>query len=280
MHAYPPVVIYHGLGDSCCDESTMKRFTNRLSQLRNATIYPIMIGSSPSQDRHRSFFDNADAQVREVCNVLYGKFKDTQIDAIGFSQGGLLMRAVVERCGCEGDEHGECIRVGRLLTLGSPHQGISSAPGCPTQQASTWCRIVNSLIKSRAYSSWVQSHVLPAQYYKDKNDVRKFHKHNRFLVDINQELEVNGRYKRAFGRLDGLYLYRFSRDTILDPSETSWFGWFDENGLIKGMKDHAIYERIGLEDLDRKGAIHFRTIIGMHMQIGQEGVEQIANDLS
>lgn len=74
--------------------------------------------------RQASFFGNANAQVDLACDQLRGIDEITslklnpsgQFDAIGFSQGGQLLRAVVERCGGKGG-----LNVRHLITLGSQH---------------------------------------------------------------------------------------------------------------------------------------------------------------
>lgn len=84
----------------------------------------------PGADRHRdcrrqaSFFGNANAQVDLACDQLRGLDEimspelnpSGKFDAIGFSQGGQLLRAVVERCGGPGG-----LNVRHLITLGSQH---------------------------------------------------------------------------------------------------------------------------------------------------------------
>lgn len=42
--------------------------------------------------------------------------------AVGFSQGGQFMRALVERC--------DGLNVHTLVTMGAQHQGVINTPGC------------------------------------------------------------------------------------------------------------------------------------------------------
>ncbi|KAF5829085.1 Alpha/Beta hydrolase protein [Dunaliella salina] len=71
-------------------------------------------------------------QVAKVCAEMKGMSELADgFNAVGFSQGGQFMRALVERCSHEG------IQARTLITLGAQHQGISSVPGCRWVAASS-----------------------------------------------------------------------------------------------------------------------------------------------
>ena len=81
--------------------------------------------------RRATFFGKANEHVDHVCEQLLELEEITSpklnpsghFDAIGFSQGGQLLRAVVERCGGEGG-----LRVRNLITLGSQHVSLVNGP--------------------------------------------------------------------------------------------------------------------------------------------------------
>lgn len=68
-----PIVIYHGMGDSCCS-APMEAFIAelRIGLKQPVFIHPIRIGSDPGEDRRKSLFDNVDRQIEEVCEQLKG----------------------------------------------------------------------------------------------------------------------------------------------------------------------------------------------------------------
>ncbi len=79
--------------------------------------------------------------------------------AIGFSQGGLFMRALVQTCD---------LPVKRLVTFGSPHAGVAEPPGCDVSEAQhalrvSDCGVVRNLIQMGVYWEWIQSSVVQAQ---------------------------------------------------------------------------------------------------------------------
>lgn len=263
-----PIILYHGLGGSCCSEG-MDRLTDHLTQMlnRNVTIFKIMIGDSPQEDRRRSYFDDTNQQVRSVCEKLLKRQPEDGYDAIGFSQGGLLMRAVVTRC--------EGLRVRRLITLGSPHVGVSAAPGCDAavEEGNRWCRVVKKIIDTSAYSPLVRNRVIPAQYYRDPDDLKRYLRYNRFLSDINQESKVNEDYKRRLKQLERFVLYKFSDDTVLEPQDTAWFG--HGNPLMDQIRNRTGFQDMLMDD----GRVYLKTARGKHMEIAWSTLKSIAHDL-
>lgn len=104
-------------------------------------------------------------QVATVCKhlaqtpELAGGF-----NAVGFSQGGQFIRAVLERCQHTGPH------MHTLVTLGGQHQGIMSVPTCWSPGTgyapSAACRTMQRLLGFGAYLPWVRNHIVQAQYFK------------------------------------------------------------------------------------------------------------------
>ena len=68
---------------------------------------------------------------------------------LGISQGGLLMRGLVQRCPAPPAR--------RLVTLGSPHQGVFGVPECEeTTGSRELCELVRQLLSLGAYVPWIQ----------------------------------------------------------------------------------------------------------------------------
>lgn len=142
--------------------------------------------------------------MNEVCEKLK---KDPRLangfNALGLSQGGLMIRATIQRC--------EGLKVHRLITMGSPHMGVNAFPGCgpsasgwakwaPTRWVNYWlnkvkerlipCPVMNTLIGTSVYTSSAQNNIMPAQFYKDPNKLAHYLRINKFLADINNERPV------------------------------------------------------------------------------------------
>lgn len=85
-----------------------------------------------------SVFSPIPWQIEEACNSIRADpaFMAQPVNIIGFSQGSLISRGVVEAC--------PDIKVRKLITYGGPHGGVSSIYAC---YDSIICHIVNFLAK-------------------------------------------------------------------------------------------------------------------------------------
>lgn len=181
------------------------------------------------------------------------------VDFVGFSQGGQLVRALVERCELVDpflgdDDEVKVLKKRHLVTLGAQHMGVNALPPCsPSDGLFSPCRLMHSsLVAQGIYSSWAQRHVVPAQYFRDTASDARFAEYlatNDFLRDINNEhvgdaLEPtslspqeqgsggkkrNEAYKTALTSLARLVLVRFSQDATVVPPHSAHFAVPDPN---------------------------------------------------
>ena len=110
----------------------------------------VRIGTTLQEDVTNSFLMKADDQVSYVCQMINREPKMSRgYNAVGFSQGGLLMRGVAQRCPEP--------PIKSLITFGSPHQGIFGVPECRASVGSkTLCEMMRRLLSFGAYHPWVQ----------------------------------------------------------------------------------------------------------------------------
>ncbi|KAI1639105.1 palmitoyl-protein thioesterase precursor [Biscogniauxia mediterranea] len=258
-----PVVIWHGLGDNFAAEGLQS--VGELVQTVNpgTFVYYIRLDDSASSDRTATFYGNVTEQLAKVCDDLASHpilSTAPAIDAVGFSQGGQFLRGYVERCNFP--------PVRSLVTFGSQHNGIVDYRTC---SSSDWlCKGAMALLHGNTWSDWVQGRLVPAQYFRDPQDLGGYLEHSNFLADINNEREVkNATYAANLARLENFAMWVFGADTTVVPKET---GWFED---VEGAKHTPLRARqlyaedwIGLRELDRKGALQFNTIPDAeHMQI-------------
>lgn len=84
-----PVIIWHGMGDSCCNPSSMGRIQELIE---NGTqpgtyVHSLMIGDNILDDTVNSFLKPVNTQVQEVCEFLANEpLLADGYHAIGFSQ--------------------------------------------------------------------------------------------------------------------------------------------------------------------------------------------------
>ena len=66
-----PIVLWHGMGDSCCNPLSMGAIKSLLEdQLSNVYVRSLMVGNNVIGDTTNGFFLNANYQVKEVCDKI------------------------------------------------------------------------------------------------------------------------------------------------------------------------------------------------------------------
>lgn len=232
-------------------------------------VHNVQLGQDPNADRTASFYGNVTTQLEEVCDALAAHpilSTAPAIDALGFSQGGLFLRGYVERCNAP--------PVRSLVTFGTPHMGISEFKECGA--ADFLCKGAMALLRFNTWSSFVQSKLVPAQYFRDAQDYEAYLEGSNFLADVNNErAEKSEEYKENLKGLERLVMYMFEEDTTLIPKESAWFE--EVNGTVNmPLRATRLYSEdwLGLRELDRKGAIEFKRVSGGHMQVSEEELRE------
>lgn len=273
-----PVVIWHGLGDSA-DNPGLKDVATLIESINPGTFVHIVSVGEIGADRKASWFGNVTEQVQTVCESLASDpilSTAPAIDAVGFSQGGQFLRGYIERCGHWAP------KVRSLITFGGQHNGIAEFQSCkgPTDFV---CHAANALLKgSTVWSDFVQSHLVPAQYYRDVKDYDNYLAHSNFLADINNERAVkNTTYKENLSQLENFVMVLFEDDTVVIPKESGWFAEVefteDNKRNVTKLQDRPIYKEdwLGLKALDEKGALVFDTVKGGHMQLNDKDLKRL-----
>lgn len=310
-----PVVIWHGLGDryDAAGLLSLKEDLESRPSLEGIFVHIVKIGIDGAADQKATFFGNANDQIALACEQLSalpqiadltlnpgGKF-----DAIGFSQGGQLLRGVVERCGGK-----DGLEVRNLITLGSQHLGISALPPCPPGSSIfSPCRLMHlSLVHSSIYSSYAQNNIIPAQYFRNYNnreELAKYLNGSSFLADINNErfqdlaedIDTGGEsrnetYRDNLKRLNKLVLLRFSEDQTVVPSTSAHFtlpaNSTNSNDSLGSdsydplpLEDLPLYREdyIGLRFINERGGLIRGVCSGAHMEIGKKCWERVVSFL-
>ncbi|KAG9355598.1 hypothetical protein JZ751_000436 [Albula glossodonta] len=262
-----PLVIWHGMGDSCCNPLSMGAIKKMVEEeVPGVYVLSLKIGETIIQDTENSFFMDVNAQVAFVCDQLS---KDPNLkggyNAMGFSQGGQFLRAVAQRCPSP--------PMKTLISVGGQHQGVYGLPRCPGE-SSHICDWIRKQLNSGAYTDFVQKHLVQAQYWHDPLNEELYRTHSLFLADVNQERVVNETYKKNLQSLEKFVMVKFLKDTIVDPVDTEWFG-FLKPGQAKEtetLQESILYkeDRLGLAEMDKAGKLVFLTSDGDHLQFTRE----------
>ncbi|BGP21140.1 palmitoyl-protein thioesterase [Rhodotorula toruloides] len=310
-----PIVIWHGLGDryDAPGLQSLKADLEAAEGLEGVFVHIVQVGADGPADQKATFFGSANAHVAQICAQLASLPEITDpasnpsrmFDALGFSQGGQLLRAVIERC--NGERLGS-VKARNLVTVGSQHMGISALPPCPPGSSPfSPCRLMHlSLVRSSIYSRWAQQNIVPAQYFRDPERIDEYLGANEFLRDINNEREGdrqvedgesaelveveprNQTYKENLSSLNRFVMFRFSKEQTVVPPHSSHFTLPSPSAsncprpplpldlscypTPLPYSDLPLYaeDYIGLQKLDKRGAVVLDVCEGPHMDIDEE----------
>ena len=161
-----------------------------------------------------------------------------------------------------------------LITFGSQHNGISDflAECKPTDFI---CRTASSALHSSKWTPWVQNRVVPAQYFRDPEDLDAYLEHSAFLADINNERpgKRNKTYADNLASLERFVMLMFEDDTTVVPKESAWFAEFNKTtGERTLVEDREMYKQdwIGLKVLGDRKRLEFLATPGRHMELSDE----------
>lgn len=263
-NAANPLVLIHGIGDSCSNsgmQSIAKYFSNYLG------VYAECIESGAGGD---SWLSTMKQQEETACANIRSNpnFAGKNIDIVALSQGSLIARGLIHNCDFGGS-------VKKFISIGGPHMGVSTVPNCAD---GIFCDIVNGAIKLGVYTSLVQNYIGPSNYFKDPKSYKTYLNSCSYLPDLNNEKsEKNATHKQRFSSLDGVMLVMFTNDTVINPKETAWFGYYDENMNLKDMSETQLYQEdyMGLKTLDVTGRLKRVKLPGQHLQFQYSDIVEI-----
>ena len=143
----------------------------------NIVTVQLMIGKNMFDDWENSILMIPDDQISYACKLIGADPRlQNGYNAIGLSQGGLLMRGVAERC-----PHPP---VRNLITFGSPHQGIYGIPWCKVIIKSAFvCGLLRRFLSKNVYTQLVQGKLILSCIRMLENTIRFISKHCCLTLD-------------------------------------------------------------------------------------------------
>jgi len=262
-----PIVIWHGMGDSCCNPLSMGSIMRMISKsIPDVYFHSIKIGDSTLADTLNGFLKPIPEQIEMACQAIKSDDKLAGgFNAMGFSQGGQFLRALVQQC--------EGLKVKNLITFGGQHQGVNGFPNCAPDDFN-FCDTIRHVINKAAYNPTVQDHLVQAEYWHDPIHHDEYCQKNIFLPDLNNEVTINEDYKQRLMALEKFVMVRFNNDTMVSPVASEWFGFYapGQDDVVESLQESALYkeDRLGLKAMDENNQLVFLETDGEHLQFSTE----------
>ncbi|XP_017780363.1 PREDICTED: palmitoyl-protein thioesterase 1 [Nicrophorus vespilloides] len=260
---FTPIVMWHGMGDSCCFDFSLGSIKKKLNEsMPGIYVHSIKMGSNEIEDVENGFFMHPNKQIEKACEMvrnddrLVGGF-----NAIGFSQGAQFLRALVQRC--------DGIQVKNLISIGGQHQGVYGLPNCASLDHKL-CDYIRKLLNHAAYLEAVQNFLVQATYWHNPLKEDEYKKGSTFLSDINNEVNINQTYIDRLMSLEKFVMIKFEKDSMVQPIESEWFGFYKpgQSEIVDKLQDTKIYldNRLGLQDMEMSNKLSFLSVDGDHLK--------------
>jgi len=247
--SYKPVIIMHGILDSY---ATMHPLVAQITDAHAGTTV-ISLNVFNWLYSMEGMWKQV-AGVISAIQALPAEFNDGY-HCIGFSQGTLILRAVVETW----SDH-KCIN---MITLSGPLMGQFGDTNYLRYFFPQWTR--NSLYEIFYYNNMIDR-VSVAAYWKDPFHIPLYLEVNNFLATLNNENgTINSTYKANFLKLKNWVMVGGPDDGVITPWQSAQFGFFDKNLTVVLMEKQWVYtnDSFGLQTMDRRRGLHKCTLPGV-----------------
>lgn len=243
----------HGLGDSGSNRGMQNLAKSVSDAYPGAYSIAVDVANGLS-----SYTQSIDVQVDAFAAVVQ---KDAQLangfNAVGLSQGGLIVRAYVEKYNNP--------KVHNLVSLCGPQGGVGDCPG----GTPTWmCNVGKDIMYGAGFSF--------SGYWKDVDGdaaamEAKYLEKSPYLADINNDRDVkNSTYISNMLSVNKYLMVEALNDTVVLPHASEMHGFYNWGDLstITTFRETEGYKQdfIGLKTLDEEGKIDTKTYEGDHLR--------------
>ncbi|XP_026737931.1 lysosomal thioesterase PPT2 homolog [Trichoplusia ni] len=246
---YKPVVLIHGVMTGA---ASMEMIKFRIEEKHPGTIV-YNVNRFESWSSLETMWHQVLEIGMDVANISASHPEG--INLIGYSQGGLIARGIVETF--------PNVSVSTFISLSSPQAG---------QYGAGFLHLVfPGLVKDTVYElfySRVGQHTSVGNYWNDPYHQTLYETYSVYLPYINNHITSakSDDFKNNFLKLKRLVLIGGPDDNVITPWQSSQFGYYDANETVIEMKGQNIYQedRIGLRALDLSGRLHLVTVPGVN----------------
>ncbi|XP_015433613.1 PREDICTED: lysosomal thioesterase PPT2 homolog [Dufourea novaeangliae] len=242
---YRAVAVIHGV---LTGSDSMEIITNRIQEMHPGTqTYntPRYAGWNSLEPMWR--------QVEEIGMdiISIGAAFPEGIHLVGYSQGGLLARAILQRF----PDH----NVRNFISLSSPQAGQYGTRFLHLFFPNLVCETAYELFYSK-----IGQHTSVGNYWNDPHHQELYYKYSKFLPLVNNERNATKAmsFTQGITKLKRMILVGGPDDGVITPWQSSHFGYYDSNETVVHMRDRSIYkdDLIGLKALDESHRLTLITV--------------------
>lgn len=243
-----PVVMMHGMGDagnnsgmhSLCEEMAKK--------------YDVYVVCLDVADGFSSITTRMEEQLKALTKVIQADEKlKNGFNALGNSQGGLLMRSYLEKVNDP--------PVRRFVSVCGTQNGIATCPKSMSWICPVWKHFLNPYDSPLVFSD----------YWKDPSSEKDYVEKSPFLADLNNEKPAkNDQYKQNMANLEAYVTVEATADTMVYPHESENHGFYKwGTQVVEKLRDTQAYKEdwLGLKTLDDGKRLKHLTFEGEHLQV-------------
>jgi palmitoyl-protein thioesterase len=236
-----PVVLMHGI---LSNEEKMSDLKLYLETNFNIDVVVPEIGNGIGNSLSLPLSDQGDILCSNLNNNIL--LKDG-FNFIGVSQGGLLGRYYIEKCGN--------YQVNNFITLVSPHGGV-------------YIKSIADMID--VYGEYAQEHYSFSSYWRDPFNYDKY-REIILLAELNNEAEIgipiSKNNRERFNSINNFIMVYSPTDEILKPPESGKFSTYAIDSLdVVNIEATTMYYNLGLDQMFKNNKIHIYETNCTHAQ--------------
>lgn len=215
-----PIVLMHGI---LSNTERMYELRDYLESNFSLTVIVPEIGNGIPNSLNLPL----DVQGDILCEELNkNTLLENGFNFIGVSQGGILGRYYIEKCGD--------YNINNLITLVSPHGGVYS-------------RSIDNIID--VYGQFAREHYSFSSYWRDPYDFETY-KNIVLLADLNNEVDIDDNNRDRFTSINNFIMVYSPFDDILKPPESGKFSTYEVDSLdVIPVEYTTMYHSLGLNKM-------------------------------
>ena len=240
------IIHMHGVMENYWDHNNFKKYITRLTGLPVHLINAYNYAASLTPMAH---------QIKDILpRVKTIAAQYDKVIAVGFSQGGLVWRGMIE----EWDDH----NVDAFISIASPQHGIYGNPPMSDRIIPFFDRWSRTTIYKYIFTTFAQGFSI-LNYYMDLTHYDQYLESVPFFTTLNNEVgeaAEKERKKKNFTALNKLVLIGGKNEDIIDPWQSTLFGFYTDKGFhgeVVPMEQTRLYldDLFGLKTLHERGAV-------------------------